>query len=183
MSKRVLILTTSARRGGNSDKLAEAFEKGAKEAGNTVTVIRVADKHIEPCRGCLSCQQTYRCSIHDDMKAIIEAMMASDVICFTTPIYFYEMSGLLKTLLDRTNPVYPQDYPFRDIYLLAAAADTHASACKRAVSGLEGWVECFPNTRLRGVVFASGVTQIGDIETIQQGKEAIMVAYETGRNV
>ena len=55
MSKRVLILTTSARRGGNSEKLAQAFANGAREAGNEVTLIRAADKHIECCRGTLTC--------------------------------------------------------------------------------------------------------------------------------
>lgn len=183
MSKRVLVLTTSACRGGNSEKLAQAFAKGAEQAGHTVTMIRAAEKHIEPCRGCLSCQQTYHCAIHDDMKDVIEAMMDSDVICFATPIYFYEMSGLLKTLLDRTNPVFPQDYPFRDIYLLAAAADDNPTACRRAVSGLEGWIECFPNTRLRDVVFARGVTNIGDVEVLRLGKEALEVAENVGKKV
>ena len=183
MTKRVLVLTTSARRGGNTDKLAQAFAKGVEDAGNTVRILRTAEKRIEPCQGCLSCQQTHRCAIFDDMQNILEAMMESDVICFATPIYFYEMSGRMKTLLDRTNPIFPQDYPFRDIYLLTVAADTAMSACRRAVSGLEGWVECFPETRLRQVIFAPGVTHIGDMEALAQGREAMKTAYQAGKNV
>lgn len=182
MSKRVLILTTSARRGGNSEKLAQAFAKGAQEAGNEVTLIRAADKHIECCRGCLACQQTRACAIRDDMAGILKAMMESDVLCFATPIYFYAMSGLMKTILDRTNPLFPQDYPFRDVYLLASAADTDESACRRAVDSLEGWIECFPETRLRQVVFAPGVTHIGDAEKLASGKLALAAAFRAGRN-
>ncbi len=183
MTKRVLVLTTSARTGGNSEKLAQAFAKGAHEAGNEVRLIRTADKHIEFCRGCLACQRTHACAIHDDMEEILEAMMNCDVLCFATPVYYYEMSGLMKTILDRSNPLFPQDYPFRDVYLLASAADMAKTACRRAVSGLEGWIECFPETRLRQVVFAPGVTHIGDIEKLKAGKEALETAYKSGRNV
>ncbi len=183
MSKRALILTTSARLGGNSEKLARSFAEGARDAGNEVRLIRTADKHIESCRGCLACQRTHACAIHDEMEEILEAMMNCDVLCFATPIYFYEMSGLMKTILDRSNPLFPRDYPFRDIYLLASAADMEQAACRRAVSGLEGWVECFPQTRLRQVVFAPGVTHIGDIEKLAAGQEALEAARKAGRNV
>ena len=81
---------------------------------------------------------------------------------FATPIYYYEMSGQLKTLLDRLNPLFPGDYAFRDVYLLTAAAEDESMVPKRAISGLEGWIACFERARLAGTVFMGGVTEAGE---------------------
>ena len=68
---------------------------------------------------------------------IVEQMRQADVLVFATPIYFYEMSGQMKTLLDRTNPLFPGEYAFRDIYLLAASADEEASSMDVQESDLQ----------------------------------------------
>lgn len=85
----------------------------------------------------------------------------------------------MKTLLDRANPLFPADYRFRDIYLLAAAAEEEKHTVDGAVTGLEGWIECFEKARLAGTVFAGGVTSVGDI----QGHPALKQAYEMGRSI
>lgn len=69
----------------------------------------------------------------------------------------------MKTLLDRANPLFTTDYQFRDIYLLASAAEKENTAMDRAVTGLEGWIECFEKARLKGTLLANGVTDVGDI--------------------
>ena len=117
MNKNVLVISTTLRKGGNSDILAESFIKGAEEAKNNVEKISLIDKKLDYCKGCLSCQKTERCIINDDANEIIEKIKNSDVVVFSTPIYFYEMAGQMKTLLDRTNPLYPSEYKFKDIYL------------------------------------------------------------------
>ena len=106
-------------------------------------------------------------------------MYEADVLVFATPIYYYELSGQLKTLLDRANPLFTSDYHFRDVYLLTSAADDEERTPARAVSGLEGWIECFENSRLAGSVFAGGVNEPGEIE----GHAALASAYEMGKNV
>ena len=179
MSKKVLIISTSFRKKGNTDRLANEFSRGAEAAGNTVERIRLADHTIGFCRGCLACQKTQKCVIRDDANTIAEKMRTADVIVFATPIYYYEMSGQMKTLLDRANPLYSSDYVFRDIYLLTTAADTEEGTDARAISGLEGWIECFPKARLAGTVFAGGVNGIGEIE----GHEALNKAYEMGKSI
>ena len=113
------------------------------------------------------------------MPYIIQRMHDADIIAFATPIYYYEMCGQMKTLLDRANPLYNSDYRFRDIYILTAAAEDEEEVPQRAVSGLEGWIECFPKARLAGSVFAGGVTDMGDID----GHKALAVAYEMGKTV
>ena len=112
MSKRILVLSTSPRIGGNSETLADVFIKGAEEAGHETKKICLYDKKIEFCKGCLGCQTTGKCILRDDAERIIAQMKAMDVLVFATPIYFYEMSGQMKTLLDRTNPLFPAEYEF-----------------------------------------------------------------------
>lgn len=179
MSKTVLVLSTSPRKGGNSDALADAFVRGAQKAGNQVEKITLYDKTIGFCKGCLSCQNTQRCIIRDDADAITQKMLTADVIAFATPIYYYGMCGQMKTLLDRANPLFAAAYQFRDIYLLAAAAEADEHTVDGAVTGLQGWIDCFEKARLAGTVFAGGVTAVGEI----QGHPALQQAYETGKTV
>lgn len=180
MKKHVLILSTSPRKGGNSERLADEFAKGAKEAGHNVEKICLYDKTIGFCRGCLSCQTTKRCVLKDDANAIVEQMLHADVLVFATPIYFYEMSGQMKTLLDRTNPAFSAEYAFRDIYLLATSADTNDASMDGAVKGLQGWIDCFEKTKLAGVVRGTGADKRGSIEEVPT---ALNAAYTMGRKV
>ena len=172
MSKRILVLSTSPRIGGNSETLADVFIKGAEEAGHETKKICLYDKKIEFCKGCLGCQTTGKCILRDDAERIIAQMKAMDVLVFATPIYFYEMSGQMKTLLDRTNPLFPAEYEFRDIYLLATSADEEESSMEAAVKGLEGWISCFEKSRLAGVVRGTGADKKGAIEEKSEAKRS-----------
>lgn len=179
MQKKVLVISASPRRGGNSDSLADAFVRGAREAGHQVEKAALRDKVLEFCRGCLSCQTTQRCVIQDDAAALVRQMETADVLVFATPIYYYGLCGQLKTLLDRSNPLYTADYRFRDIYLLAAAAEEEKHTVDGAVTGLMGWIDCFEKTRLAGTVFAGGVTAVGDIAN----HPALEEAYNLGQRI
>ena len=64
----------------------------------------------------------------------MDSVLNADVVCWATPIYYYEMSGQMKTLIDRMNAMYPKDYRFRDIYLLTTAAEDEESTPKRGKS-------------------------------------------------
>ena len=179
MNKNVLIISTSPRKNGNSEILADAFAKGAADEGHQVEKVSLYDKTINFCRGCLSCQKTGRCVIHDDADTIAQKMLTADVLAFATPIYYYEMSGQMKTMLDRANPLYSLEYAFRDVYLLAAAAEAEDSAIDGAVHGLQGWISCFPNSRLAGTVFGGGVDAAGVIK----GHPSVKQAYEMGKGI
>lgn len=179
MSKNVLVISASMRNGGNSDRLADEFLRGAQDAGNRAEKIDLRGKTIGFCKGCLACQKTQRCAINDDAVAIAEKMKNADVIAFASPIYYYEMAGQMKTMLDRANPLYGTDYAFRDIYFLSAAADDAEGTDSRAISGLEGWIECFEKAHLSGTVFGGGANDVGDIE----GHPALQKAYDMGKSV
>lgn len=179
MSKKVLVISTSLRNRSNSERLAEAFLKGAEEAGHQAEMISLKKKEIQFCQGCLACQRTRKCMIPDDSIEIVEKMKGADVIAFATPIYYYEMCGQMKTLLDRANPLYACDYQFRDIYLLMTAAEEEPEAAEGAIKGMEGWVSCFEYARLAGTVFGGGADEAGSIE----GNGTLDEAYELGKAI
>ena len=93
-------------------------------------------------------------------------MQHADVIVFATPIYYYEMCGQMKTLLDRMNPLYTSEYAFRDIYLLTTAAENDESAMDGAVKGMQGWIDCFEQARLAGVIRGVGISDAGTAKNI-----------------
>ena len=178
MGKKVLILSTSLRKNGNSDMLARSFAKGAEAAGNDVEIVSLADKQIAFCRGCFACQKTKRCFMHDDADAIREKMLNADVLVFATPIYYYEMSGALKTMLDRANPLYPSDYKFRKVYALATAAENEEYVPQKAFSGIEGWVDCFEKAEFAGSLFCGGISDPGEADGKDTEKDE---AYQFGK--
>ena len=178
--KKVLIISTSPRKGGNSEIMADEFGTGALEKGHSVEKICLYDKTIGFCKGCLACQTTNQCVLNDDANMIVEKMLQAEVIVFATPIYFYEMCGQMKTMLDRTNPLFPQQYCFHDIYLLAASADGNPASMDGAVKGLQGWIACFEQAKLAGVVRGVGAERVGDI---CNSTLILQEAYEMGKKI
>lgn len=176
MGRNVLVISASLRSNSNSDTLADEFIKGAEAAGNNVEKISLKDKSIAFCKGCLACQQTARCVIKDDAVEISEKMGKADVIAFATPVYYYGMAGQLKTLLDRANPLYPTDYAFRDIYILATAAENEETTPEKTFIGIQGWIDCFEKAELKGTVFAGGCDCAGSIK----GHPALQAAFDAG---
>lgn len=180
MPQKIMIIATSPRKGGNSATLADSFARGARDAGHDVEIVSLHDKKIGFCTGCLVCQKTRRCVIHDDADTIVQKMLETDVLVFATPIYFYEMSGQMKTMLDRTNPLFPSDYAFRDIHLLATAADDQENAMGGALKGLEGWIRCFEKTKLKGILRGLGIDGLG---AAKQARELLESAYAMGKSI
>ncbi|MCM1339032.1 MAG: flavodoxin family protein [Muribaculaceae bacterium] len=177
--KNVLVISSTLRRNGNSELLSQEFLKGAQEAGHNVEFVTLRDKEIKFCKGCLACQNLGTCVIKDDAPNITEKMKNAEVIAFATPIYYYEMAGQLKTMLDRANSLFSSDYKFRDIYLLATAADINSHSADIAVQGINGWVACFSRAQFKGFVLGAGVEAPGEV----QNNSAMLKAYEMGRGV
>lgn len=165
MSKKVLVISTSLRK-GKSEQIADAWIKGARDAKHVIEKVNLVNKDLKFCKGCLVCQKTKtgHCIMQDDADIIVNKMKTADIIVFATPIYFYEMSGQMKTLLDRTNPLFPIDYKFKDIYLLTAAAEHEKSAMDGAIKGLQGWIDCFEGVSLKGVIYGVGSEDGDDIK-------------------
>ena len=179
MSKHVLMISSSPRKGGNSETLAASFAKGAEEADHKVEIVSLREKNYGFCKGCLACLKVGHCVIEDDAVEIASRMHDADVLVFATPVYYYSVSGQLKTMLDRANPLFDSDYAFTKAYLLATAAEDGADTVEGTVKAVQGWVDCFDRCELAGTVFAGGVNGVGDIA----GHPALEKAYQMGKEV
>ena len=179
MSKKVLILSTSPRKGGNSDLLCDEFMRGAKESGNDVEKIFIAQKKINYCIGCGVCNSTHKCVQKDDMAEILDKMVSADVIVLATPVYFYSMDGQLKTLIDRTVPRYTE-ISNKDFYYIMTAADTDKNMLERTIEGLRGFTEdCLSGAKEKVIIYGTGAWEKGEIKNTS----AFLQAYEMGKGI
>ena len=178
MGKKVLILSSSPRRGGNSDILCDQFMLGAQEAGNQAEKIFLKDKNINYCLGCGACQKTGSCVQNDDMNEILDKLVAADVIVLATPVYFYGMSAQMKTLIDRTCPRYTE-ISDKKFYIIATAADGSEDALEETIAGFRGFFRCLDNADEAGIIEGLGAWNIGDIK----GLPAMQEAYVMGKNI
>lgn len=177
--KHVLILTGSPRLQGNSDLLSDAFMEGALAGGHQVKKINVAQQNIHYCTGCGMCQKNGgHCVLKDDMEAILKQMIEADVIVMATPVYFYNMSAQMKTLIDRTCPCYTQ-LGNKDYYILMTAAETQQEPMQHVVESFRGFFDCLENAHEAGIVYGLGVYEKNEI----QGLPIMQEAYELGRQL
>ena len=101
MSKKVVVVCGSPRKGGNAETLCDEFVRGCKEAGHEAEKILLRGKTIGFCQACYACRTNGTCIQQDDAAEVQRAMLEADVIVLATPVYFYSMSGQMKTLIDR----------------------------------------------------------------------------------
>ena len=181
MSKKVLIISTSLRPDANSEILAHETERGAKESGHDVEFLSLKDKNIKFCKGCLACQNIGHCVMtDDDANAITEKMKNADVIVWATPVYYYEMSGQMKTLIDRANSLFATGHKFREIYVITTSADASDTVVQTVINGVNGWIACFDGVKLCGYVNGAGLEAPNDAKT---NKNLLQKAYDMGKNM
>ena len=178
MNKKVLIISSSPRKGGNSEILCDAFAEGAKESGNEVEKVRIADLKIGYCTGCYACQKTGKCAIKDDAQGVIDKMMAADVIVLASPVYFYTICAQLKALIDRTVLVYPNLTKKRFYYLLTMA-DTDREKFDGPIAAMRGFLDCYEGSKEAGMVCADGVYELGAID----GTRFLAEAKKLGKRI
>jgi multimeric flavodoxin WrbA len=177
--KNVLIISSSPRKGGNSDTLCDELARGAEESGNSVEIIRIAEKKVGYCTACYACKQTGKCDQNDDMSEILDKMLTADVIVLATPVYFYSMCAQMKTVIDRTLPRYTE-IANKDFYFIATMADSDKQAMERTLEGLRGFIaECLYGAKEKGVIYGSGIWQLGDVLR----SDAMKQAYAIGKKV
>lgn len=179
MGKKVLILSSSPRRGGNSDRLCERFMAGAIEAGHRVEKIFLKDFNIGYCTGCGICYNGEKpCPQRDDAPGILEKMVAADVIVMATPVYFYTLCAQMKTLVDRACARY-LEMKDKEFFFIVTAAEESVAAMERTIECFRGFLDCLDNPCEKGVVYGVGAWCAGEIE----GTPAMEQAYEAGLNI
>lgn len=173
MTKNIIIISSSPRKGGNSDKLCDEFIKGAKETGKKTEKIFLKDYKINHCLGCMKCQETGSCIQKDDMGKILEKIEKAEVLVLATPVYFDTISGQLKTFIDRTCSRY-QNLKNLDIYTIFTAAESF----EVTLDEIKNFTKFLPNSTMKEEI--KGIaTFIGEIEN---STETMEKAFNAGKN-
>ena len=182
MGKRIVILNGSPRRQGNTSALVRAFTEGAEQAGHTVTEFFLDRMNIHGCKGCFGGHSSRACPCvqRDDMEKIYPAVKDCDVLVLATPLYYWNMSGQLRTAMDRLFALEEGDGNLlrghgRASALLMAAEGRGFEDVLTYYNHLMEHL-CWENL---GHVLAGGNMDAGDINS----KPELQQAYELGKSI
>ena len=180
MSKKILVLQGSARKGMNTATLAQAFCKGAKEVGHEVTFIEIAGKNINGCKDCKYCfNHDGVCIQNDDMTEIYELLHSYDILVLATPIYFFGMTAQIKAPLDRMYAGLGKPFNISAMALLATFQDSNEAIIQPMIDQFE-IMNNFCRYDNLGVVYAGGLNvDKDDIAAHPAQKEA----YQLGKSI
>lgn len=179
MGRKVLILSGSPRKNGNSDILCDEFARGAIESGNHVEKIRVAEKNIGYCKGCYYCKDhNGKCVMKDDMAEILQKMIDADVIVLASPVYFYSIDAQLKAVIDRTVARW-LEVKNKEFYYIVTCADSEAESTEATLACFRGYALCVEGAIEKGVILGTGVYEKGEV----LNTPAMLEAYNAGLNV
>lgn len=169
MSKQILILNSSPRKGGNTDALTDALAEGVTAAGNRPVLLHLRDMEIHPCHGCYACAagRGTPCVQKDDMQQVFDALAASDGIVFAAPLYWWQFNAPMKAAIDRLFAVAASagmKMPPKDCAMVIAAEGTGEENFAQIVPYYKtclvqnlGWAD-------KGMVLARGVNMPGDVQ-------------------
>ena len=178
MSKHIVILSGSPRKGGNTDSLVQAFTEGAQTQGHTVSLVHAASKKIGACKACDTCWSTGRaCTFKDDFTTLEPLLEKADVLVLATPLYWFSFSAQIKALIDR---LYAYDMPnklrslqVRQALLLACAAGTEEGVFEGLKATFKS-ITAYMHWENSGMLLVPGVAHKGDIqqtEALEQAKQ------------
>lgn len=177
--KNVLVISASPRRGGNTDLLCDEFVRGAKEAGARVEKIFLGDYDIKFFQEADERHVGDSADVAtDDAPMIVRKMMDADIIVLASPVYFMNINGQMKTLIDRTYSHF-MELKDKEFYYITACADNAESTADFAITGFRGFVMCLPNPTERGMIKAIGLGRKGSVK----GTAFMQQAYELGKGV
>lgn len=150
MNKKILILSGSPRKGGNSDLLCDEFMCGLQKNDNEVEKIFLRDKKIEYCTACYYCRDTSKgCAIKDDMTEILDKMLEANVIAMSSPVYFYSIDAQMKTVIDRT-VVKWRDIKNKEFYYIITAAENGSRVAECTLECMRGFAACLDGSKGNG---------------------------------
>lgn len=178
--KKVLILSGSPRKDGNSDLLCDEFLRGAQESGHTVEKIFLRNKKVAPCNACYYCRDAGngQCAIKDDMTEILDKMQWADVIVMASPVYFYAINAQMKAVIDRSVARW-RNLPDKAFYYIMTAAEDSDTVMACTLECFRGFAKCLDNATEMGVIYGKGVYEAGAIKN----SPAMRQAYEMGKSV
>ncbi len=178
MSKKIVVITGSPRKNGNSFAMTEAFIKAAEEKGHTVTRFDAAMKKVGGCHACETCYSTGKaCTFDDDFNTIAPAILEADAIVFTMPVYWYSIPAQIKGVIDRifSLVVGGKDIADKECALITCCEEEDMSVMDGVRIPMERM--CALNKwKMVGEVLIPGVLNVGDIDKTDGGKRAAALA-------
>ena len=179
LSKNIVILSGSPRKGGNTDILAAAFKEGAESAGKSVTLFRVADMKIGGCVACEFChKEKGSCFQKDDMTQILDALRKADALVLASPVYYMSVSAQLKLAIDRVYALAHEAKSIKRAAMLLVCADDDSSTAEGAVGMYEGWLD-YEKWEDAGILIVTGLHNPGEIA----GREELEKAKALGCDI
>lgn len=170
MAKKVVVISSSPRKGGNSDTLCDEFVKGAIDGGNEAVKYFLEDIEFGSCKACMACKTPEReCFQEDQISIILDDMMDADVIVYATPIYYYSMTGTLKSFFDRCYPIF-NHLENKDYYIITAVGSSNGNA----LTGIRDFIGFSQNPTEKGVF-----TVVGDVSEQEDIRSEV---YNAGKN-
>ncbi|MDE6901230.1 MAG: flavodoxin family protein [Lachnospiraceae bacterium] len=178
MSKKIVVITGSPRKNGNSFAMTDAFIKAAEGKGHTVTRFDAAFKKVAGCRACETCYSTGKaCTFDDDFNTIAPAILEADVIVFTMPVYWYSIPAQIKGVIDRifSLVVGGKDISGKECLLITCCEEDDMSVMDgvripiERICALNKW-------KMAGEVLIPGVLNTGDIDKTEGCKKAAALA-------
>ena len=175
---RILILTGSPRRNGNTDRLAQSFAKGAEES-NQVEIVSVCDYKVNPCIGCNSCfsREGNRCFQNDDMTAIYAKLSQADILIIASPVYFYGISSQLKAIIDRLHTPLRNSFNIKKLGLILVGAATLPELFDAIITQYKLVLNFF-KLEDAGCVLVRGAKEKGEVS-----EEDLKKAFELGKSL
>ena len=178
MGKKIVVITGSPRKNGNSFAMTDAFIKAAEAKGHSVTRFDAAMKKIGGCRACETCYSTGKaCSFDDDFNQIAPAILEADAIVFTMPVYWYSIPAQIKGVIDRifSLVVGGKDIAGKECALITCCEEDDMSVMDGVRIPMERM--CALNKwKMVGEVLVPGVLNAGDIEKTDGCKKAAALA-------
>ena len=178
MSKKIVVITGSPRKNGNSFAMTDAFIKAAEEKGHTVTRFDAATMKIGGCRACETCYSTGKaCTFDDDFNIIAPVILEADAIVFTMPVYWYSIPAQIKGVIDRVFSlvVGGKDITGKECALITCCEEHDMSVMDGVRVPMERM--CALNKwNMVGEVLIPGVFNVGDIENTDGCKKAAALA-------
>ena len=178
MSKKIVVITGSPRKKGNSFAMTEAFIKAAEEKGHTVTRFDAAMMNIGGCRACETCFKTGKaCSFDDDFNKIALSIQEADAVVFTMPVYWYSIPAQIKGVIDRIYSfcVAGKDISGKECAVIACCEEEDKTVLDGVRIPIERSAALLKWTMV-GEVLVPGVLNVGDIEKTDGCRQAAALA-------
>lgn len=178
MSKKIVVITGSPRKDGNSFAMTDAFIRAAEEKGHSVTRFDAAQKNVGGCHACETCYKTGKvCSFDDDFNEIAPALLEADVVVFSTPVYWYSIPAQIKAVIDKMYSfcVAGKDIAGKECMLIACCEEDDQSVLDGVRIPIER-TAALVKWHMAGEVLVPGVLNVGDIEKTDGCRQAAALA-------